>query len=204
MKDFLSFAYQTEPDFSLLALKAPFEEIARRFSDIHRAKKRIHNVPLRQTQEFELVDSRFVSIVEVRGGPWVIIFRSVLCSVEEEIDVSVRDAKSLSAYLKTKAIAFIGESTSDAMRYQIFAKGKMLEAAEWTSGCGLISFESKVRRKPVLEGTGDDFADNVFRSEGIYLPACYCRCENGTSWLAAESASVTSITRVDFILKPAG
>jgi hypothetical protein len=110
-----------------------------------------------------------------------------------------QEAKELSSRLKTRAITFFAEDTSGAMGYEIFENGKSLESAEWESGGDFSRFKSTLREEPPLEVVEDDFADELFRTQGIYLPACYPKSKGQKQWLAVESASLNTIERADLI-----
>jgi hypothetical protein len=197
--DFLSFVYDTQPEWTLLAVKAPIEQVAGAFADMRQADRWLHDVPRRDSADVDDVDSSLVVAVQVRGNPWTVIFREIFCVTEAGIEEVAQEAKELSAELKTKAITFVGEDTSGALAYDLFEGGKLLEHAEWEEGGPFHSFKSTFRKQPELDEVGQEFADEVFREQGIYLPACYPKSEDEEAWLCVDKVSAGAIERADLI-----
>jgi len=196
---FLEFMYDGQPEWSLFAVKAPVDEVAAVFGKFCKAKNKTNNVPLKPAGESGDDLSNLVAVVQVKDNPWTVVLRSLLWVDSKHLENVPKEAKELSAKLKTRAITFIGEDTSGAMRYELFENGKSLESSEWESGGEFFSFKSKLRKKLDLEEVGDDFADEVFREQGIYLPACYPKSEGGKEWLAVEKASANVVQRTDLM-----
>jgi len=140
-----------------------------------------------------------VAVVQTPGSAWTIILRSVHYVDESQIEGVAEAAKELSARLNTRAISFIGEDTSGANGYKLFEKGKLLEDFEWEANGEFFRFKSSLRKRPALEKVEDAFVDDLFREEGVYLPACYPMTEGGNSWLAVEKASINAVERADLI-----
>jgi hypothetical protein len=196
--DFLKFMYDGHPDWSLLAIKAPIEEVSEEFADFRGADTLLRDVPRKPAEAYEDVAS-LVSVVQVKGNPWVVVFRSLLYVDARQLEGIVEEAKELSGRLSTRAIAFVGEDTSGALSYDLFEQGKVLESAEWEVGGEFSRFKSSLRKRPAQETVGDEFADGVFREQGIYLPCCYPKSEGGEAWLAVEKISDGVIERADLI-----
>jgi ankyrin repeat protein len=199
IKDFLTAVYTTETEFSLVAIKAPLKDVRRQFAELYTVSKWVRRVPLKQAEKNEGVDAKLIGVVGLKTGDWTIFFRSIFFSNDEVMSQVAAYARQLSAKLKTRAISFVGEGTCDVMGYELYEKGEKLEEVQWDAGLDILSFESKLRKKPSQETIGDEWADKLFRSEGIYLPVCYPRSENGTSWLAVQGASADSIAEADII-----
>lgn len=188
-----------QPEWSLLAIKAPIDEVSDEFADLHGAETVLKDAPRKPTTEkFDEVANQ-VAIVQVKESAWTIVFRSLLYVDEETIESANEEAKELSARLNTKAITFVGEDTSGSQAYKLFEKGKLLEEADWEVGGEMYNFKSKLRKKPAIEAVGDEFADGFFTEQKIYLPCCYPKSEDGQSWLAVEKNSLETIERVDLI-----
>jgi hypothetical protein len=197
--DFLKFMYDGQPEWSLLAVKAPIDEVTDEFADLHGAETVLRDAPRKPTTEkFDDVADQ-IAIVQVKDSAWTILFRSLLYVDEEHLESINEEAKELSARLNTKAISFIGEDTSGSQAYKFFEKGKLLEEAEWEVGGELYTFKSKLRKKPAIEDVGDEFADGFFTEQEIYLPCCYPKYEDGQSWLAIEKNSIDIIERADLV-----
>jgi hypothetical protein len=197
--DFLKFMYDGQPEWSLLAVKAPIDEVTDEFADIHGAETVLRDAPRKPaTEKYDDVANQ-IAIVHVKDNSWTIIFRSLLYVDEENIERANEEAKELSARLNTKAITFIGEDTSGSQAYKLFEKGKLLEEAEWEVGGELYTFKSKFRKKPAIEAVGDEFAEGFFTEQEIYMPCCYPKYEDGQSWLAVDKTSLEAIERADLI-----
>jgi hypothetical protein len=56
-----------------------------------------------------------------------------------------------------------------------------------------------LRKRPDLDKVTDDFVDELFRQEGIYVPACYPMVEDEDTWLAVQKASTDAVERADLI-----
>ena len=195
---FLKFMYDGQPEWSLFAVKASIDDVSEMFVQFRKAKNITINVLLKPAGEYDDL-SNAIAIVKVKNNPWTIVFRSLLTVDSAELENVPVETKELSIRLKTRAITFIGEDTSGAMGFEIYKNGKLLEKAEWESGGEFFSFESTLRERPELEEVGDEFADQVFRKEGIYLPACYPKSDGGKSWLAVEKNSENVIERADLV-----
>jgi hypothetical protein len=197
--DFLKFMHDGQPEWSLLAIKAPIDEVTDEFADIHGAETVLRDAPRKPaTEKYDDVAEQ-IAIVHVKDNPWTIVFRSLLYVDEDNIESAHEEAKELSARLNTKALTFVGEDTSGSQAYKLFEKGKLLEEAEWEVGGELYTFKSKLRKKPAIETVGDEFAEGFFTEQEIYLPCCYPKYDDGHSWLAVENVSLEFIERVDLI-----
>ncbi|HSU53722.1 MAG TPA: hypothetical protein VLT36_06660 [Candidatus Dormibacteraeota bacterium] len=196
--DFLKVIYDGQPEWSLLAVKASIEEVSEEFSDFRAANSVSRDVPRKPGKEYDDV-AELVAIVQVKGNPWTIVYRSLLYVDESHIEAVAEEAKELSARLNTRAVTFVGEDTAGANGYKIFENGKLLEDAEWENGGDFFRFKSSLRKRPALESVEDEYVDGIFREEGIYLPACYPLSESGESWLAIEKSSLDAVERADLI-----
>lgn len=197
--DFLKFMHDGQPEWSLVAVKAPIDEVTDELADLHGAESVHRDVSRKPTTEKYDEVAPQIAIVQVKNNPWTIIFRSLLYVDEAHIEAANEDAKELSAHLNTKAVSFVGEDTSGSQAYKFFEKGKLLEEAEWEVGGELYGFKSKLRKKPAIEAVGDEFAGGFFTEQEIYLPCCYPKSEDGQPWLAVEKDSLGLVERADLI-----
>jgi hypothetical protein len=196
--DFLKFMHDGQPEWALLAVKAPSEEVAEELADIHSAKNIFKAVEIKPGAGYDDVE-QLVAVVQVKDNPWTIVFRSLLYLDEAGPEVAAEDAKELSARMSTRVISFIGEDTSGSNACKLFENGKLLEDLEWEVGGEFVRFKSSLRKRPSLEKVDDSFVDELFRTEGIYVPACYPRADKGDPWLAVEQASEGLVERADLI-----
>jgi hypothetical protein len=198
VSDFLKFMYDGQPEWSLVAVKAPLDDVSEELVDFRGAKTFTRDVPRKPGGEYDDV-AQSVAVVQVKHSPWTIIYRSLLYVDEGLLEAVTEEAKELSARLNTRAISFIGEDTAGANRYELFEKGKLLELAEWESGGEFFRFKSTLRKRPDLEEVTDEFVDEFFKQEGVYLPACYAMSDGENSWLAHEKSAGDVIERADLI-----
>jgi len=199
VKDFLDFVYDTQAEWSLLAVQAPMESVAIELADLHSGASWLHDVPKKPAADGDDMGLPIIAIVQVTENPWTVVFHEI-CTVSEEGMQAVNDeASKLSAKLKTKAISFAAEDTSGAVGYKLFDAGKIVEEAEWEDGGSFSSFKSKLREQPELETVDDEFADAVFREQGIYLPICYPQADDEGAWLMVEKVSAPVVERADLL-----
>jgi hypothetical protein len=196
--DFLKFMFDGQPEWSLVVVKASLDEVSEELVDFRGATTFNRDVPKKAAGEYDDV-AQLVAVVQVKQSPWTIIYRSLLYVDEGLLEAVTEEAKELSARLNTRAICFVGEDTAGANRYELFEKGKLLELAEWESGGEFFRFKSTLRKRPDLEEVTDEFVDEFFRQEGIYLPACYPMSDGENSWLGYEKSAADIIDRADLI-----
>ena len=197
--EFLKFMHDGQPEWSLLAVKAPIDEVTDELADLLGAETVLRDAPRKPTTEKYDEVAGQIAVVHVKDNSWTIVFRSLLYVDEENIESVNEEAKELSARLNTRAITFVGDDTSGSQAYKLFEKGKLLEEAEWEVGGELYTFKSKLRKKPAIATVGDEFADGFFSEQEIYLPCCYPKYDDGQSWLAVEKISLDAIERADLI-----
>lgn len=198
VRHFLEMMYDGQPEWSLFAIKAPADEVSEEWVDFRGAKAVHRDVPVKVGGEYDDV-ANVVAIVQVKGSPWTIVFRSILYVDESHLESVAEEAKEFSARLNTRTIVFVGEDTSGANSYQIFEKGKSVEEAEWEVGGEFFKFKSSRQKRPELDKITDEFVDGIFREEGIYVPACYPMGEEEDMWLAVDKASAGVIEHADLI-----
>src|SRR6266545_3607019 len=134
VKDFLTFVYDTEPEWALLAVKAPVEQVAGAFVRFRKAERWLRDVPRKSAAEGDDMGFPLIALLQLKDNPWAVVLRDVCDLTDEGMHGVAQDAKALSSKLKTRAITFVGEDTSGAVDYAIFDGGKMLEHAQWESG----------------------------------------------------------------------
>jgi hypothetical protein len=196
--DFLKLMHHGQPEWAILAVKAPIDEVSEDFADFAGSAAVHRDVPRKPAAEYDDVQ-QVVAVVQCKGSAWTIILRSVHYVDEGQIESVAETAKELSARLNTRAISFVGEDTSGANGYKLFEQGKLVEDIEWEANGEFFRFKSSLRKRPTLEKVDDSFIDGLFKEEGIYLPACYAMSEGASSWLAVEEASMNSVQRADLI-----
>lgn len=177
---FLEFIRDGESEWALLAVKAPFEQVADAFTKHSRAQKRHNEVAIQVPKEPEEV-ARMGAVVQVKDNPWTVVYWSVYFAGVTEIEGSIEAAKALSAQLLTQAVAFVGEEdTSDFISYEFFEGGKTIA-------------------KPELGPDDDELIDKFFCKQGIYLPACYPAAKGKRSRLMVDKSSKGTVERADLV-----
>jgi hypothetical protein len=197
--DFMNFVNDTEPEWTLLAVKAPIEQAAGAFADLRKTDRWLHDVPRRDSKEDDDLDTSLAMALQLRDSPWTVIIRDLFDYTEPGHKGIAQDARTLSAKFKTRAIAFSGEDTAGVLAYDLFDGGQLLERAEWEEGGEFFVFRSTLRKQPTINEVGQEFADEVFREQGIYVPACYAKSEEEDAWICVEKVSADSIERADLI-----
>ena len=198
-KDFTDMMYAGHPEWSLLAVRAPVEEVTHAFADFRKAKRVLRDVPKEPSKKHDSI-SPLTCVVEVLGTGWSVVLRSLHYARMEELAGVADEAQTLSAQLKTKAISFVGEDTSCAVAYELYDGGQLVERAEWEPGADDFSgWGSKLRKKPRVEALDLDFADAVFRDQNIYIPICYARTDGKKTCLAVDKRSAPAIGRADLV-----
>lgn len=196
VKDFARM--RVHPEWSLFAVKAPADAVARALADLRRPLRFERRVPLKPAKKFEQI-ARLTAVVGVKTNPWAVVLRSVGDVSAQELEGVPEEAKTISAKLKTRAATFLFEDTSNAMAYALYERGRLLEAAEWECGGEMSSFTSTLRQQPEGRRFSEDLADQLFRGEGVYIPACYPRLEGGCVWLSVQKPSAGLIDRADLL-----
>lgn len=153
-------------------------------------------MPIKPIQKFEPVP-KLTAFVEIVGNPWTVVLRSLFRVGKEELEGLDQEAETISRTVKSSAVTFLGEDTAGTLNYAFYDGGREVEKASWTLGGAFDLFVSKVRRQPKLKNVGVEFADEVFRSHGIYLPACYPQQTDEKAWLAVHECSTGAIRYVD-------
>lgn len=181
VKQFLKLMLDGQPEWALVAVKAPFEAVAKGCSVCWGLQVRTEKLRVaKPLGKHDSVDLNPV-VVQVKGHPWVIVFRS-LFSLEGDAMHDVEEAaRQLSKNLTTQAVSFVGEDTSGAVGCQWFEKGALVEQHESEEG-----------------STGR--AVKLFTELGIQVPACYATSDGKEPFLAVVSPSPEAIERADLLL----
>jgi ankyrin repeat protein len=202
VKDFLEMVRYTEPEFSVMAVKAPAGKTAAAFAGFRNPRKWLENVPRQAAAGVRQVKASLTTVVKVKRNPWTLIFRSLFRLGKDDYQSIAEEAMELSSRLKTKTIAFVRDETAKALGYHFYEKGRLSEQAQWIEDSSVVWFKSRFRRQPQKEESGEDFIDKVFRQQGIYLPACYPQYKRKNAWLAVEKVSARSIQHADIMILP--
>jgi hypothetical protein len=197
--DFNSFVNDTEPEWTLFAVKAPFEAVSKALADYVKPDRWLRDVPRKPAADGDDMGFPLVAVVQIKDNPWTVVFREVCYATEEGLDAIKEEAKFLSVELKTRAITLASEDTSGAIDYEIYDHGKAIESAQWETGGQFFSFKSTLRKKPLLESVDENFADEIFRGEGVYVPVCYPQSNDKSAWLCVDKVSAGAIERADLL-----
>jgi hypothetical protein len=197
--DFSNFTNDTQPEWTLFAVKAPFEQVSKALADFCQPERWLRDVPRKPAADGDDMGFPLVAVVQIKNNPWTVVFREICYATEEGLEAIKEEAKFLSVELKTRAITLASEDTSGAIDYEIYDQGKEVESAQWESGGQFFSFKSTLRKKPSLESVDENFADEVFQGEGVYVPVCYPQSSDKDAWLCVEKVSAAAIERADLL-----
>ena len=174
--DFLEFISDGESEWSLLAVKAPIDEVSDAFAEFAKLRKSDRNVPLEPAKDEDGVVAPLIAAVQMRDNPWVVIFRTVF-HVNEAAVSQVREAAGvLSQSLQTRALAFAGADLSEEIAFDLFEQGT-----------------------PIAHADDVDRAAEFILESGVYLPACYPQSKGKRSWLAVTRKSAKRVERADLL-----
>jgi ankyrin repeat protein len=178
--DFLAFINAGEPEYSIIAVRAPIERTTAEFSALRGGVKAYHDVSRkRRTIEADAL-AWLVPIVEVKSSDWTIIYRSILYVKLEDYEGAATEAQALSARLHTRTLSIVGEDEETGVSiYTMFDNGKVVSRVEWD--------EPK------------KFPHRRLAKEGICLPACYPKDEGGERWLVVLKESEECVVRADLV-----
>jgi hypothetical protein len=137
------------------------------------------SVPIRPATKKDHAMANLVPVLQPKDGRWSLIYR-ILCLPFEDFEKLVDDARTMSATLKGRALAFFGHDSSDEMSCVLFTKGK--ESGRFYS-----------------DDRTSDPLDERFAGLQLYLPACYPRKEGKETWLAAVGSAIDRIERADIV-----
>lgn len=176
IKDFIKMIYDGHPEYTLIAVKAPFEatisgfihicnslKTRKRFetNSVKLVENKVKNVKVFRGENMEQITAKtgdivapVITFLEVDNCQWTVILRSIFYARDEIFDVSP-ETKALSTELQTQAIMLLEEDTSASIAYELVENGNRLEYfEEW--GDDDFNFESQLREKPNIEFDDED------------------------------------------------
>src|SRR5260221_2733879 len=156
VKHFLKLTNDGEPEWSLLAVQAPLEQITELLSRRYKNAKVLRNGERKNARKNDEL-ARYLALIQIKNNPWSVILHSLYFANENDVNATVDDAKALSGNLKTKAISFVANDTSGAVQFDLFENGALRERAQWTDGSFSI-FQSTRRKQPRLNEVNEKFA----------------------------------------------
>lgn len=202
-RDLLELVRYTEPEFAVVAVKAPLEKVARALAEFRQVEEWVRDVPRRHAAGRDRTSRSVMALVKLDRNRWTIVLRSIFRIRDNDYALAVEDARELSARLKTNAVSFVREKAAESVGYDLFEKGRASEHAQWIEENSFCWFKSRFQRKPGPDELGEDFVDRVLRQQGIYLPACYATSKPGQAWLNVERVSFKAVVRADLLMLPA-
>jgi hypothetical protein len=177
--DFIKLIYEGHPEYSLIAVKAPIDQVVPAFISFREAqttKQRMDYKTFRN-KELKIIERHVhweqeialqlgsvsdeendsedegcewgMPFLQVAESEWTVILRSLSYLGEDEIKSVPQEAKALSETLQTQAITLMEEDTSAAIGYILFELGEQLEKFDTAPGCG-AAFTSTFREEPEL------------------------------------------------------
>jgi ankyrin repeat protein len=178
--DFLAFMSGGESDWALFAVKAPIEQTKEALAAFLKSVNVKTGVPIKPSAKETDEVAKAIAIVSVASNPWTVVFLSLFHANEGTISQAMEAGRSLSGRLKARAIVYASEGTCDEATILQFENGDI------------------VGDRP--QSVDENEADQFFRDQGIYLPACYPKSKATRYWLAVEKASARRIECADLIV----
>jgi hypothetical protein len=179
---FHRFISDGEAEWAVLAVRAPIDLVTDAFARFVKAGNVSRDVPVKPAAKGTDEVARAIVVVEVRDNRWAIVLLSLFYLDGRTLGEANEAARTLSAELKTRAIVYLNHDKADEAGYSTFENGSI---------CG-----------PEMQEIDEDDADQSFREQEIYLPACYPKSNANGTWLAAEKHSAKRIARADVISRP--
>lgn len=208
IKNFLEMMSDYHPKWIVIAVMAPVDRVAYTLIELGKAKLFESDILIEEAGSEDVSRLELTTVVQPKNNRWSVIFWG-----------SSNWSEVLSKILHTKAVTLVVDDTSAGTMYEIFENGELLEKADWSPG-ELMIFESKIRLKPDLDMLAPDdddktydeekgttyneqvfrnFVDDTFRTEGIYLPACWSQNDGRNGWLIVEESSKGTIDRAELV-----
>jgi Domain of unknown function (DUF4926) len=194
------------PEWALLAVKAPLDKTAQLFSEFRKVKQWSKNIPKQKLDGDDSIrEYDSATFIEVIDNEWTIVLRSFDNFLYDRI---FEEAKFLSDNLDTQAICCSEEDTSLAMGFGLYDCGKEMERLDDNLD-DIHSTSERLNANLYAEcieksenNEGDitalyEFFDVVFRDLGIYVPACFP--SEDMSCLKIHGVSLGMIDRVDIM-----
>jgi hypothetical protein len=191
--DFVRMIHDGQPEYSLLAVKAPIEDVIEAFIEFRSGQssrkrsdwrsmtvktdalasrqlkwdKNIALLPEGTECEGEFEQGMPIPVLQVANSEWVVIIRSLSWLDSEQIDNVPLEAKFLSQKFQTDAITLMEEDTSASISYELFQQGESIESLEFCDA-EEYRFESKRQEDPQFQADEDeDFEDEDLEDEDL-------------------------------------
>jgi hypothetical protein len=194
------------PEWALLAIKAPIEKTAESFSEFREVNQWSKNIPKQQLEGDDSIRTYdFATFIEIIDNEWTIVIRSFDNCLGNR---TFEEAKFLSESLDTLALCCLEEDTSLAMAFGLYDSGEEVERLDGDLD-NIYSVSERLNTKLYNEciekaenNEGDitalyEFFDDIFRDLGIYVPACFP--SEDMSCLKIHGVSFGVINRVDIM-----
>jgi ankyrin repeat protein len=177
--DFHKLLSTGEQEWAVLAVTAPIDAVTDELErELH--VKATRNAPIKPATKKTDHIPPAIAVVEVCESRWTVIFQSLLHLNETALAEATELARKLSAALKTRAILYLNHDAADAAGYTVFETGAPEQS---------------------VDEAEEDSADQFFRDQQIYLPACYPKASGKNLFLAVEKRSAGRIARADLIMR---
>jgi hypothetical protein len=179
-QEFLRFVYEIEPEWSVWAVEAPIDAVAPALVELTGGEVWSKDILDKPRAANGADVGKMIPMISVKGGSWVVGYRTVGFYMSKEGDLADEQAARLSRKLKTRALAYHREDKSGWTDYELFESGK---------SAGKIGGDD----------VPEDFPDQGFQELGLVVPACVWAEHNGKIELSVSALSKKIIDRVYMI-----
>jgi hypothetical protein len=195
MNEFQAWIYESHPEYSIFAVKAEIESVARVIAkhtqkaewkkDIQSESSIEKTIPRRSLPIF---------IIQPHGNQWTIVY----WIVGDYRGASSNLCSKVALELNTLVISIEEEDTSGAIDYKLFDQGEIIEIAEWAPGNEMFFDFKKKDAEPEFDDFDDDeghvfcqFINNRLIEAGVYIPSWDLRVSDPwikrVDWLITQS-----------------
>jgi hypothetical protein len=179
-QEFRRSVYTTVPEWSVWAVEAPIDAVAAALVELTGGEVWSKDILDKPRAANGADVGKMIPIVSVKGGSWVVGYRTVGFFMSKEADMANEQAAKLSRRLKTRAVAYHREDISGWTDYELFESGR---SAGESGG----------------DDVPDDFPDQAFQELGLVVPACVWAEHKGKIELSVSALSKKVLDRAYMI-----
>ena len=189
--DFLRHLETGEPDWTVLAARAPIARASAALAQIRQAE--VDEDVARRSLAPKDHESFALQLV---GHPWTLEYRTLFWIRGADFDSLLHDARALSEQLAIETLAFSGADVSGTVEVTRFRAGARIEAVVWQDG-EPTTFDSRERARPPDLETGPDAIDRYFTDLDLYVPPATFEDDGLATRLVIGGLGPKAVARLD-------